>query len=193
MPGRTALLVLDAQVAMFNLSKPLHKADAVLRNVKRLIDAARSANAAIIYMQHTSGKDGVFARGSEGWQIHPAVTPLEGEVVIEKHTADAFCGTGLTEHLERLSVETIVVCGFVTEGCVDTTVRRASSVGLRVELVADAHSTTDGAVLRAEQIIEHHNSVLAIFGEVKETDGILFASGVALEEPGVEVSEANGT
>lgn len=43
-----------------------------------------------------------------------------------------------------------------------------------MELAADAHSTTDGQVLRAEQIIEHHNSVLGIFGEVKPTYEIQF-------------------
>lgn len=190
MSGRKALIVLDAQLAMFNLSRPLHRPDAVLRNVERLIDAARSADAAIVYMQHTGGDESVFARGSEGWRIHPAVAPLEGEAVMEKHAADAFHGTHLAEHLARLSVEAIVVCGFVTEGCVDTTVRRASSLGFRVELAADAHSTTDGAVLPARQIIEHHNSVLAMFGAVKGTDEIRFSPGRGPEKQAERVRNA---
>jgi len=172
--GTKALLVLDAQVAMFNLSLPLHNADAALRNIKHLIRAARAADAPIVYIQHSGSQDGVFARGSEGWQVHPEVAPRQGDTIMEKQSADAFNATHLAELLERLSVGTIVVCGFVTEGCVDTTVRRASSLGLQVELAADAHSTTDGRVLRAEQIIEHHNSVLTIFAEVKATDQIKF-------------------
>jgi nicotinamidase-related amidase len=112
---------------------------------------------------------------------------------MEKHTADAFNGTDLAECLERLSVGAIAICGFVTEGCVDPTVRRASSLGFQVELAADAHSTTDGQVLRAEQIIEHHNSVLAIFGEVKATDEIQFSLGGGVQWGNVEAEGPPGT
>ena len=190
---KKALLVLDAQVAMFNLSKPLHSAEAVLGNIKSLIDAARSAGSPIVYIQHSGSRESVFARGSAGWQIHPTVAPNRSEIVMEKHTADAFNGTDLAECLERLSVGAIAICGFVTEGCVDTTVRRASSLGFQVELAADAHSTTDGQVLRAEQIIEHHNSVLAIFGEVKATDEIQFSLGGGVQWGNVEAEGPPGT
>jgi len=190
---KKALLVLDAQVAMFNLSKPLHSAEAVLGNIKSLIDAARSAGSPIVYIQHSGSRESVFARGSAGWQIHTTVAPNRSEIVMEKHTADAFNGTDLAECLERLSVGAIAICGFVTEGCVDTTVRRASSLGFQVELAADAHSTTDGQVLRAEQIIEHHNSVLAIFGEVKATDEIQFSLGGGVQWGNVEAEGPPGT
>lgn len=46
-----------------------------------------------------------------------------------------------------------------TEFCVDTTCRRALSLGFDVTLVSDADTTKD-ALLPAEQIIKHHNSIL---------------------------------
>ncbi len=64
--------------------------------------------------------------------------------------------------------------------CVDTTSRRAVSVGYDVTLVSDAHTTEDSDVLTAEQIIAHHNSTLDHFwaGEhvirVKPADEIAF-------------------
>ena len=53
----------------------------------------------------------------------------------------------------------LVVTGMQTEFCVDTTCRRAISLGLNVTLVSDAHTTIDAA-FPAEQIIRHHNTVL---------------------------------
>jgi len=174
MPAKKALLVIDAQDAMFHLSKPLHKSDTVLSNIQTLIDQARSASVPVIYLQHTGSQSGVFAEGSPGWNIHSSVAPRQGDLVVKKDKADAFCRTLLLQHLNELSVENLVVCGFVTEGCVDTTVRRASSLGFKIELASDAHSTTDGEVLPASQIVDHHNSVLAIFAEVKKATEIHF-------------------
>ncbi len=175
MPGKKALLVLDAQVAMFHLGKALFNSEAVLENVHGLIERARTEHAPVIYMQHSGTQDGVFAKGTSGWQIHPAIAPCPGELVIEKHTADAFLDTDLEQHLKQLSVQALVVCGFVTEGCIDTTVRRASSLRFEIELASDAHSTTDGEVLCASQIIDHHNSILGIFAAVKASNEIQFS------------------
>jgi nicotinamidase-related amidase len=174
MPANKALLVVDAQDVFFHLSRPLYNGEIVLGNIRTLIDRARSAGAPVVYLQHFAGHGSVFEKGSPGWQIHPSITPRKEESVIEKHKADAFQGTPLEERLKQLAVRTLVVCGFVTEGCIDTTVRRASSLGFNVELVRDGHSTTDGEVLAAGQIVDHHNSVLSIFAQVKNSAEIHF-------------------
>lgn len=67
-----------------------------------------------------------------------------------------------------------MVCGFVTEGCVDTTIRRAYSLGYNIEVAGDCHSTTDSNILNAEQIIKHHNEVFNIFSTVKNSKEINF-------------------
>jgi isochorismate hydrolase len=61
--------------------------------------------------------------------------------------------------MQERGVSRLVICGLQTEFCVDTTVRQALPLGDSVTLVADAHSTSDGA-LRAEQVIAHHNRTL---------------------------------
>jgi len=58
----------------------------------------------------------------------------------------------------------LIICGLQTDFCVDTTVRRAFTLGYHVTLVADAHSTLDNGVLTAAQIIAHHNATLGNFG-----------------------------
>lgn len=47
-----------------------------------------------------------------------------------------------------------------TDYCIDTSCRRAASLGYGVELVAEAHSTVDHEYLSAEQIVKHHNCIL---------------------------------
>jgi len=71
----------------------------------------------------------------------------------------------------------------MTEYCVDTTSRRATSLGYDVTLASDAHLTRDNQVLTAANIIAHHNFVLGGFGagghlvRVKATDEIVFEVG----------------
>jgi uncharacterized protein (TIGR02246 family) len=76
-----------------------------------------------------------------------------------------------------------VVCGLATEGCVDTTVRRARSLGFAVEVAEDAHSTTDGPVLTAEQTVRHHNAVFKIFADVRPAASIRFTFERAASSP----------
>jgi nicotinamidase-related amidase len=65
----------------------------------------------------------------------------------------------LKEELEKAGVGKLVLAGMQTELCVDTTCRRAFSLGYESILVKDAHTTFDSTMLKAIQIIEHHNSI----------------------------------
>jgi len=63
--------------------------------------------------------------------------------------------------LEALGVNKLVVCGYASEFCVDTTVRRAAGFGYPVILVSDAHTTHDKAHATGSKIREHHNVTLS--------------------------------
>ncbi len=80
----------------------------------------------------------------------------------------------LDEKLKGNGINELVICGLVTEGCVDTTIRRAFSLGYNVEVARDCHSTTDNSVISAEQIIRHHNQVFKIFSTVQYWQDINF-------------------
>jgi nicotinamidase-related amidase len=162
MPGSEALLVIDVQEGMFTL-EGFHVPGVAdfLSRVSDLISSARSAGVPVVYMQHCGSADSPLERGTAGCEIHAAVSPQPGELVIEKTESDAFLGTVLQEELDSLGVTDLIVCGMQSEFCVDTTCRQAYGLGYRVTLVEDGHTTGDAASLTAEQIIRHHNETLA--------------------------------
>lgn len=174
MASRKCLLVVDVQNAMFKLDPPLFNGAAILENIKVLVKKARSQNGRVVYVQHCGHADSPFKKGTAGWKIHPSIAPAVKEHVVEKKHSDPFQESDLSDILMNSWVDHIVVCGFVTEGCIDSTVRRAYSLGFKIELASDCHSTTDGKVLTAEQTINHHNEILKIFSDVKESKDINF-------------------
>jgi nicotinamidase-related amidase len=174
MSSKKCLLVVDVQNGMFKLSKPLYRSASILIGIKKLIQSARSYNIPIIFIQHCGKEKSIFEKGSTGWKIHPIIAPNESKIIIEKKFSDAFQESNLDTTLKELSVDTIIICGLVTEGCIDTTVRRAYSLGYKIEVASDCHSTTDSKVLNAKQIVDNHNEVFKIFAKVKKADEIVF-------------------
>ncbi len=156
MSTNTALLIIDVQTGLVDGTKPVHQLPELLANINMLIAQARSTNTPIIYIQDND----VDEIGSPGWQIHEAIAPKEGDLVIRKPETDAFYGTSLQEELTARDIKRLVVSGCKTEHCVDATCRRATTLGYNVTLVGDAHSTTDNEILAAEQIIAYHNYLL---------------------------------
>jgi nicotinamidase-related amidase len=172
MTANTALLIIDVQMTMFAENDPVYQGETLLAKLKVLIAKARAAGTPVIYIQH-SENSGDLAEGSPGWQIHSAIAPLPGEPVVHKLHPDSFQGTVLQEELQKRGINRLIVAGLQTEFCIDTTCRRAYSLGYYVTLVKDAHSTWDTKVLNAPQIIDHHNQVLSgWFVTLKSTDEV---------------------
>ena len=167
-----ALLLIDAQVNMF-APDPVHDGPVVLSRLKELAGRARAAGIPVIFVRHNGGPDDPDAPHTPGWAIHPALAPAADEAIIDKHTPDAFHQTGLAGVLAERGIRRLVLAGMQTEYCIDTTTRRARSLGYEVVLAADAHSTYPGA-LPAEQVIAHHNSVLKSFADVRPAAEIDF-------------------
>ncbi|PQP85003.1 hypothetical protein C0Q44_11050 [Paenibacillus sp. PCH8] len=101
------------------------------------------------------------------------IAPIVGDLVIEKETPDSFHQTDLHLTLQDKDVTELVLTGMQTEVCVDTTCRRAYSLGYKVNLVGDAHSTWNSNTLKANQIIEYHNTVLRLFANVVDSESVL--------------------
>jgi nicotinamidase-related amidase len=176
MSGKTALVVIDVQHGLFLPPYKPHKEDAFLATLAELLRRARAAGTPVVYIQHDGGDDSpIHPAKTEGWPIHPAIAPKEHETVVRKRFCDAFQETALDEHLKGLGVTRLVLAGIQTEHCVDTTCRRAFSLGYQITLVEDGHTTYDTAALRAEDIIAHHNQIIGeSFGAVEPAEKIQF-------------------
>jgi nicotinamidase-related amidase len=169
-----ALLVIDMQLGNFG-SNPVFKANDLLARTRSVIQKAHASRVPVVYVQNCGGKGDPDEYGSDGWEIHPSIAPVKVDIVVQKKTPDAFHKTDLREKLKSIDVKNLVVVGLQTEYCIDTTCRRAFSLGYNVTLVKDTHSTWDSPVLSAEQIIEHHNRVLGgLFVTLKNEQDIVF-------------------
>jgi nicotinamidase-related amidase len=160
MSSDTALLVIDVQNGMFAEDDPVYQGTELLAKIGDLLAKARAAQVPVIYIQHNGGPGHPLEPGSAGWPIHPAITPADDEPVVGKATPDSFHETTLQAELEARGIVKLVIAGIQTECCVDTTCRRAASLGYQTTLVRDAHSTWDSRTLSAAQIIAHHNEAL---------------------------------
>lgn len=156
---KSALLVIDVQRALCEGEQASHAALQTVARINQAAGAARAAGAPVVYVQHETAS-GLFARGSDTWQLAQGLAPQALDHVIHKTTPDAFQNTGLKLLLDGLGVTDLVICGMQTEFCVDTTTRRAAALGYPVVLLSDGHSTNDKPHMAAVDIIRHHNHTL---------------------------------
>jgi nicotinamidase-related amidase len=164
-----ALLIIDVQVEFIEGDPAVHDAANMLKRIQSLIAKARTANVPILYVEHVEDPE-------EFGPIHPQIAPQEGDIVIQKLTPNSFYQTPLQQELERKNIKKLILAGFQTEYCIDTTCRHAWSLGYDVVLLMDAHSTftSDYSPLHAEQIIAHHTNVLSAFATVMSATDIQF-------------------
>ena len=156
---RPALLVIDLQRGLFEPAPPPFEAGLVIARINALMAKAREAGAPVFLIQHEAAD--TLRHGSAGWQLVQGLSTGAGDIAVRKTTPDSFLGTGLQELLKQRNIDQLVICGFASEFCVDTTTRRAAALGYPVVLVADAHTTHDKPHASSAQIRAHHNATLA--------------------------------
>lgn len=150
----SALLIIDFQRS-YTRTWRASSLDPV-RATARLLAAARERGVPVVFTyvgydpeNPDAGTWGLKAatlveniRGTEACAIDPLIEPAAGELVLEKRVPSAFFGSDLAERLRSWDVDTVVVCGTSTSGCVRATVVDGLSHGFRVivprECVNDA-------------------------------------------------------
>lgn len=158
MPRSTALLVIDAQTALFAPTPRPWEANAVLQRIKLLAATTRHAGLPVIWVQHAD--ELCMQSGSPGWQLVQGLQADPRDHRVEKRMSDAFWHTPLRELLTTLGTEQLMVAGYASEFCIDSTVRSAAALGWDVVLVADAHTTHDKPHASAQAIRTHENATL---------------------------------
>lgn len=158
---RPALIVVDMCQAYFAPTSPLFlDRPEVVDACRSLVDGARSACVPVIWTRvefEPGGADGgvfyrkvgalsVFDRGGElaGWV--DGLSPTDGELVVTKQYASAFFGTSLAPTLTSSRIDTLVICGVSTSGCVRATALDACQSGFIPVVVDDACGDRDPSV-----------------------------------------------
>lgn len=102
----------------------------------------------------------LLIRGEHGQDIIEELKPAPGEIVIDKASYGAFCGTNLDSILRARKIDTLVFAGVTADVCVHTTLREAYDRWYRCYYVADAISCFDPTIRRAcEKMIEEEGGI----------------------------------
>lgn len=155
---RPAVIVVDVCEAYLDPTSPLYAAvEDVVEAVGRVVDAARLAAIPVIFTRvvyQPGGADGgifyrkvpslkIFEAGSPAGEFPDRVRPRDGDVVVVKQYASAFFGTSLAATLTAKAVDTTIITGLTTSGCVRATALDAMQSGFIPIVVRDAVGDRD--------------------------------------------------
>ena len=167
-PSKTAVVLIEFQNDFTSEGGALHgavqasmEATGMLKNTQAVIESARGAGATIIHapIQFAAGyheitshpygilkgvvDSGAFVKGEWGAQIVEDVAPAENDIVLEgKRGLDAFASTNLDFILRSKGIQTVALGGFLTNCCVESTMRSAYERGFEVITLTDCVAGT---------------------------------------------------
>jgi nicotinamidase-related amidase len=116
----------------------------------------------------------------KGTEIVDEVKPIAGEVVIEKTAPSGFQGTPLMFHLNSLGVDTLIVCGETTSGCVRATVVDGATARFRMGVVSECvfDRTEASHYMNLYDMHQKYSDVVSL----EMAKGYLSKSGNAVEQ-----------
>lgn len=198
--GRSAVLVVDMQneycspgnaYERSGFEQDLTPIEAMIPRLQGLLRSARSHGVPVVYIQMICDRRylsaawmeqahrkrprmyseiPVCAEGSWGAEIIPQLAPLPGERVVQKHRNSAFIDTDLRDYLRDANIETIIVTGVGTCGCVDSTARDGFMMDFNVVVVEDCVAMAWGDLHAAAL-----QQIDALFGEVRTSADVVTA------------------
>lgn len=155
----TAVLVIDVQQGLCQGEGAAFDIPGTIARINLVTAKARATGAPVIFVQHESSA-GYLEYGTPDWQLAAGLQTSGTDLYVRKTTPDSFLRTDLESILRQEGINKLVICGMHTEFCVDTTTRRALSLGFPVLLVSDAHTSAGNEAISAPQVIAHHNATL---------------------------------
>lgn len=153
----SALVLIDLQQTYREGIMRLEGVEAALREAADLLARARDAGIPVFHVRHDAGPGSPYDLTAPIGQISPEVAPQGDEPVITKAYPSSFVGTDLQARLGEAGVTDLVLAGFMTHMCVNSTARSAFNLGFRPTVVSAATATRDlpapdGSVVPAAQL-----------------------------------------
>ncbi len=165
---KNALLLIDIQNDYFPGGKwEVHEMTAAAQKASQLLTAARSTGDLVIHVRHEIPAEHppFFAKGSAGAEINTLVAPEGDELVITKNFPNSFRETNLKKILQAADIETVTICGAMSQMCIDGTARAAADYGYKTTVIEDAcaakEQTFDETVVPAPMV---HATIMAALG-----------------------------
>lgn len=159
-PERTAVIVVDMQNVFCKPEGALYvpRTEGIIENIKQLTSAARDAGMPVVYLRHIVRGDGcdtgrmqdlypnvneILKRGTQGVEIIDELAPLSQDIMVDKLFYSGFHDTDLDTILRANDINTIIICGTVTNVCCETTVRDGAHREYKVIFLSDANAAMD--------------------------------------------------
>ncbi len=162
------LVLIDCQNTYREGIMQLEGVEPALAECARLLQRARDAGATVIHIQHDAGPGSPYDVGAPIGKIADVVAPNPGETVITKAFPSSFEQTNLDAELKKSGATDLVLAGFMTHMCVNSTARAAFNRGYRTSVVGNATATRalaspTGGVLSAQEV---HNGALTSLADM---------------------------
>lgn len=137
----SALVMIDLQNTYTQGVMALENVEPAIEEAARLLERARAAGTPIVHVQHEAGAGTPYDTNAEIGAIVDAVAPRPGEHRVVKNFPSSFVNTDLEEYLRSVGVTNLVLAGFMTHMCVNSTARSAFNLGFAPTVVAGATAT----------------------------------------------------
>ena len=153
--SKTVILVMDYQKRQLSAFSEEFQNEIIIR-ANKVLAKARHEGILVINVEVQRGE-----RTPET-EIHPMMTPPPGEPLLTKHRTGPFSTTNLDELLKKQGIETLVLMGISTSGCVLTTVRWAADIDYKLIVLSDCCADRDEEVHRVlmEKVFPRQASVI---------------------------------
>nr|WP_260524810.1 isochorismatase family cysteine hydrolase [Pseudomonas sp. MWU16-30317] len=195
-PRRTAVIVVDMQKVFCEPAGALYVKNTarIIAPIQALLAAAREQGLTVIYLRHIVRGDGadtgrmrdlypnvdeILARGDPDVEVIDALKPAPADIIVDKLFYSGFHNTDLDTILRARDIDTLVVCGTVTNVCCETTIRDGVHREYKMIALSDANAAMDypdlgfGAI-SADEIQRLSLTTIAYeFGEVTTTADII--------------------
>lgn len=157
--AESALVLIDCQNTYRTGIMKLAGVEEALARAAELLARARSLHIPIVHIMHDAGTGSPYDIRAEIGRIADPVVPAPGEPVVVKNYPNAFVATDLDARLKEAGITDLVLAGFMTHMCVNSTARGAFNLGYRPTVVASATATRDlpsisGRILSAKALHE---------------------------------------
>jgi nicotinamidase-related amidase len=166
--SKSALVLIDCQNTYREGVMQLEGVEPALAECAKLLQRARDAGAPVIHIQHDAGPGTPYDVRAPIGAIADIVAPAAGETIIVKTYPSSFEQTNLDAELKKRGISDLVIAGFMTHVCVNSTARAAFNHGYRATVVGNATATRAlanpaGGVVEAQTL---HDGALTALSDI---------------------------